>query len=218
MDADNKDIVEYKFVPVEYEIDKDPAKVEEAYKEQEKIIGLIREAGLTMCELARRLIPFRDNKMWNILGYKSFQEWYQNVGISKTTIYRAIDIFETFVLQFHIPEEKVYSCDIKKLDMLLPLKNVVLDGQSVMNKDNAEEWLNSAKELSQSDLIYEINRARKRPSVLEEIMESEVDLYVGTYVLVKSDEDVSQLKRITNKKIPVELYRDDDGNYIVRLL
>lgn len=199
------------------EVEIDPERADEAFKEQEKILDLVKEAGVTICKLAKRLIPFRDEKMWFYLGYSSFQEWYQNVGLSKTTIYRAINIFETFVLEYKIPEEEVYACDVKKLDMLLPLKNATSDGKPVLNGETASDWLAKASTLSQGDLITEVQTARGRKSTVEKLVESE-SLFKGTYVLVKTTEDVSQLRVISDKKVPVEMYKNDEGDFIVRIV
>ncbi len=199
------------------EVEIDPERADEAFKEQEKILDLVKEAGITICKLGKRLIPFRDEKMWFYLGYSSFQEWYQNVGLSKTTIYRAINIFETFVLEYKIPEEEVYACDVKKLDMLLPLKNATSDGKPVLNVETASDWLAKASTLSQGDLITEVQTARGKKSTVEKLVESE-SLFKGTYVLVKTTEDVSQLRVISDKKVPVEMYKNDEGDFIVRIV
>jgi hypothetical protein len=201
----------------EIEIEKDPERIQEAFDEQGKILDLVKEAGRTICQLAKRLIPFRDERMWFYLGYTSFQEWYQNIGLSKTTIYRAINIFETFVLEYKISEDDVYACDIKKLDMLLPLKNATIDGATVLNEESVSEWLEKAKTLSQGDLITEVSSARGKKSTVQNLIENE-NLYRGTYVLVKTTEDVSQLRVMSDKKVPVELYKNDEGDFIVRIV
>lgn len=202
---------------VTLEREHDPEKVKEAFDEQSKIIELVKETGRKICELGKRLIPFRDNRQWAYLGYNSFQEWYQDIGLSKTTIYRSISIYETFVLQFGLPEDEVFSKDIKKLDRILPLRNLKQeDGTPILNEETAEEWIDKCS-LSETDLIKEINEQRGVKPELDRLEEDE-NLFKGTYVLVKTTENVSELRQLSSKKLPVEFYKNAEGDFVVRVI
>lgn len=198
--------------------DPDPEKVEQAHKDQEEIIELIRETSKAIQKLGKLLIPFNEERKWAYLGYSSFQEWYQGMGISKSTIYRAMGIYKTFVMDYGIPEDTVYSCDTRKLDRLLPLQKKRNDeGELILNSDNAEDWLSKATEMSEGDFIDEINESRGHKTPVQELEEQDI-LSRGTYVLVRSEENVGDLERLSDVKIPMELYRDEDGRIVVRVI
>ena len=196
----------------------DSAKAEEAFQEQEKILQVYSEVNNRLLKLAKMLIPFRDDKMWFYLGCSSFQEWYQGLGLSKTTVYRSMAFYEVLVLDYGISEDVVFSKDVRKLDKILPLKNVKSEsGKPVLNKDTAEEWIYKSSEMSEPDLIKEINEAKGIKSESDRLEEEE-GLVKGTYVLLKTSEKLDDLRILSDKKVPVELYKNGDDNFVVRVL
>jgi|GEM_PF-2889097 len=204
--------------PYDPEKDADPERVDRAFKQQQEILGIIREAGRQMCNLGKQLIPFRDERMYRFLGYTSFQEWYQDVGLSKTSVYRAINLYETFVLQFGLEEDEVYNHDIKKLDRLLPLKNKKNEeGDPILNDENADEWVSKCV-LSEGDLIREINEAKDEEPSESDRMEEEENLWKGLYKLVKVEKSMDDVEQVSSGKIRVEIHKDEDDNKYARIL
>jgi len=60
-----------------------PEKAAQAFQRQDEILGLLKKANTLICELGKLLIPFRDEKHYLYLGYEYFEEWYQNIGLSR---------------------------------------------------------------------------------------------------------------------------------------
>jgi len=196
----------------------DPELVDQAQKIQKEILEIVKETGLMLMELGKRLIPFKDEKKYRYLGYSNFQEWYQSVQLSKTTVYRAMNIYETFILTFNIPEEEVYSKDIRKLDLLLPLKKLINPetNKMILSESNVSEWIGKC-DLSESDLIEEVQEAKGYVPPSKEIEEAGEFLIKGTFVLVPTTVDVSGLEKVIDRKVPMELYKNTDGDLVVRV-
>ena len=191
----------------------DPKKSEAAFKAQEEILHIMTRARELIWELGRKLSPFKRERQYQYLGYDTFAEWYQNIGLSKSSVYRAINIFETYVEKLGLPEEDVYKGDARKLDRVAALQNVEVDGQPVLNPHTAREWLAKITALSEPDLIKEINEARGVKSMADQLEETD-GLTKGCYRLVKEKEGGDQLMPLGDRKIPVAVFKNGSDFYI----
>jgi len=101
-------------------------------------------------ELGRQFKEIKDHKHYKTLGYESFNQYLATpeVTFHSSTAYRLIQIYEKFVIEFGVPEDKLIQVDRKKLEMLIPF----------VDKNNYEEWFYKAKELTRYDLDKEIKQ------------------------------------------------------------
>lgn len=112
-----------------------------------KIAYFDRVSNITALVLGRLLKENLDNRYWEKLGYSSFKEFIASAGFSFTwrTAYNYIELWELFC-QWRVRFEEFVSIPYSKI---LLIKDVV-------DKNNLDEWLAKAKELSRDDLRAEV--------------------------------------------------------------
>jgi hypothetical protein len=98
----------------------------------------------THLELARLLKEVRDNKYYEVLGEATFESYIARpeLGFSKSSVYRFIGIYETYIEKLKVPHEVIETMDYNKLDIIRPY----------IKEDNKDEMLSLATGNSRSDL------------------------------------------------------------------
>lgn len=121
-----------------------------------RIVRLKQQGMATFLELAVCLKAVRDNKLYEKMDYETFEAYIASpeLGFDRGVVYKLIAIYEKFCEEFNVSPGTLMEIYWTKLREILP----------VVNKENYEDWLLKAKNLSRSDLIEEIEEARKLPT------------------------------------------------------
>lgn len=99
--------------------------------------------------LARDLWEVYHLKHYTKYGYNTFDDYVATeVGISKDRAYKLRRIFSVLVLKCDIPTAEVESAERSRVEMIL----------SVVNRENARDWLTDAKTLPYKDLKNKLVR------------------------------------------------------------
>lgn len=131
------------------------------------------QAGRLLCEL-------KQDKMYKYMGFKSMNEFLADpeYGMSKSTAYLYMAIYEFFVLKHGLSDNDIMDIDVIRLRAMLP----VLKGGGDIN-----EWLNKARVLGKGDYFTEVDEALGKtaadilPAQPDEDEETVVD---STYVQI----------------------------------
>ncbi len=113
----------------------------------EKLTQYDRITNATALVLGKLLKENTDNEYWKQLGYESFTDFVAQAGFSFTrrTAYNYIDLWDMFE-KFRIDYQRFVEIPYSKLLKIKP----------VITKDNLEEWIVRARELSRTDLEAEL--------------------------------------------------------------
>jgi hypothetical protein len=127
-----------------------------AFLNKEAIITCRRNLQKNFLHLGYLFKINRDNSLWKLLGYDSFEEFLGDPDISfrRSKVYGLIHIFELFLEKLDREEAELVEIGTAKL----------LDISSVV-ESNPEEWLGKAQALSRSDLKNEVRAAQGKPEV-----------------------------------------------------
>ena len=175
---------------------------------QNVILELFKRVSFNMILLGGYLYYFREKEYYQKFGYGGFGEWYQSMGLSRGTVYRALNIYEHIYQKFQLPEEDV-SGDVKKLEMIVPLVKA-----GIVDENNINEWVEKAHVLPEGDFIKEISEVRGRKSARERLHDD--GLEPGVYIITKAHGlSVDNLEMI--EKVSVEVMKTDDGLFAVRI-
>lgn len=109
----------------------------------QETIALKGDLELSYLDLASRLHKIQLNKMYEP-NYETFDEFLEEIKLSRATASKLINIWRRFVIQFKIkPRVLADAGGWSVVAELLPV---------VENKSQAEKWLLSAKETRRGDL------------------------------------------------------------------
>ncbi len=126
------------------------------------ILKLRYGLGMAFLALGEQCKEILEGKLYLELGSETFGEYLATVGLDRSTVYRCIDIFETFIVKYGIEQENLAQIGYSKLADITPH----------VNDENYAEWISKAESLSRSDLIEEL-RAEKEPKLeCEHVWES----------------------------------------------
>ena len=189
--------------------------IKNAHESVEKIHELKRVGMACMIDIATELYKFREERKYKFLGYSTFESFYQgDLGMSKSTVYRYLGIYQKFILKLNIPVKDLLDIDVKKLDKVSQL--VTEKEDSIIDESNAEDWLQCAKDLSESDLIEKVNDAKGIENE-KAILEERENFSRGMYKLIKvQDVSPSDLESISDTKVKFEVYKDGNGEFYAR--
>jgi hypothetical protein len=103
-----------------------------------------RQINYNFVLLAHDLKEIKDNKFYLVLQYDTFESYIAQPELSfdRSSVYRLIQIYETFVLKYNVAPERLSEIEWTKLALVAPHTN----------KENYEDLLADARELSRSDL------------------------------------------------------------------
>ena len=104
--------------------------------------------------LARLLKDNRDNALWKILGYDSFEALLGSpeLGFRRSKAYSLIRLYELYIQKLCVPERDIVEIGNAKLTLI----------SSVVESD-VDSWLSKAKSLSKSDLLISLAEAAGKP-------------------------------------------------------
>jgi len=123
-------------------------KVNIAYKVDVQLKEIKRVVNSNFLMIAEKLKSIKDNKYYKVLGYDTFESYIAQpeLAFSRSSVYRLIQIYKKFVLENNVAPERLSEIEWTKLAVVTPH----------VNKDNMENLLHDAKELSRSDLKQKI--------------------------------------------------------------
>lgn len=137
------------------------------YKFCNETLALKVDIENSFLELGRRLWLIREKEMYRPT-YDEFHEFCMELKMSKPTICKLINIYETFIHRFKIPEKKLLNAGgWSVVAEILPF---------VKTKKQVDYWLNKATVLSRNDL--RLTLIEKKTGVKEENCEHDKNYYV----------------------------------------
>jgi len=122
--------------------------VQQAHKNFEKIIILVKDISQRWLFLGQLLWENREKGYWEKLGHESFNSFLAapELGLSPTTHYKFIHLYELYCLKLGFDPKDLVDISYERL-------MIIKDKISPTNKEN---WISKAKSLSQSDLMIEV--------------------------------------------------------------
>ena len=95
-------------------------------------------------ELARLLKENKDDKLYKVLGYETFEAYLATpeLALSRSHVYTLIQIYEKLVVELKVQPAELVDTEWSKLQIVLPQ----------INENNKEDLLDKARSLSRSDL------------------------------------------------------------------
>jgi len=126
--------------------------VAKAFKIDQEIKQLKVRVNSGFLDLARLLKDIKDDKLYESLGYETFESYIAQpeLGFDRSSVYRFIQIYDKFVIELGVAPGRLVLTDWTKLRTILPC----------VNKSNVKELLAKAESLSRSDLRLEILEER----------------------------------------------------------
>jgi len=127
---------------------------DEAHKTHKKLLKLKNELTYDFLCLGELLFNIKEKKFYEILDYQTFSSYLGSpeISISLSTTYALIDIYDRFLLQFKINQDRLLPIGRTKLERILP----------IIDEKNYEEWLEKAEYLSTSDLDKELKQFKNK--------------------------------------------------------
>jgi len=115
---------------------------------------MLRTQSYLFLEIGRILKRFRDDKLYRDLGQGGYDTWTEFLGSGElsqkpSTVQAYIQVYETMILRLKYRMEEIAEIPYDKLRLALPEIN------KAKTKEEAEEWLGKARELSRSDILRE---------------------------------------------------------------
>lgn len=114
-----------------------------------EITGLIVVRNTAVLELGKRFRVIKNNSYFEQLGYDTFDSYVASKGSSIKTVDAYIRVYELFVEHFGYDTKFLSEIPWNRLQLIAPR---VRD----KTKEEADEWVYKAKELSASDLKIEV--------------------------------------------------------------
>lgn len=129
-------------------VQEDKPTPERAYTVYYEILERKSRIARDFIELGKLFKDVRDQKLYEILDYETFNTFIgaPEIAFSRSTVYSLIDIYELFVIESNIEQDRLVKIPWSKLNMI--------KGQYKKTRD--EDLLFKAETLSQKDLIDEI--------------------------------------------------------------
>lgn len=155
--------------------------------------------------LAKLLYEMTIDNLFIPLGYESMEDYIQTseINIKRSWYYALTRVYKQFCLDYNYQEEELLPIGISKL--------VMLSKNKVTNKDNVDDWLATARELSKSDLIKEIQGEDELDN-----MENNINMQSGFYRVVRmTEEPFGDFIEIGTRHVIIG--RDEAGGMIFRV-
>lgn len=128
-----------------------PQKAKELFDRTQKIRYLTNEVNTKMFDVAQELYIIKKSKLFRYWDINEKPKWgvflaNSDIPLTFNAADKWIRVYKKFVLELEYSPEELAEITFRKLFMLLPLKEKIND-----------EWVEMAKQLSQSDLSKMIN-------------------------------------------------------------
>jgi SAM-dependent methyltransferase len=152
-------------------------------------------------ELGKRLKEFKDGKQYLLRGYNTVNEWLSSpeVTIAATWASHAITMYEFYVLKLGRKPEELQGIDYTKLYNVLPMIK--------KHPEQAEEWINKAKELRRIDLQSEI----KTQKISDRVETIETLKTIEPIQGVIHGDPVTEVKKLADNSIDLVITAPDPG-------
>ena len=125
--------------------------IQRAFDNKEATIVMLNHTERSFLHLGYLLKINRDNKLYKLLDYSTFEEYLGSpeISITRSWAYGLIGIYELYIEKLQREEEELRDAKVAKL---LTIKSVV--------ESNPDEWIGKAIALSRSDLKKEVQAAQ----------------------------------------------------------
>lgn len=143
-----------------------------AHERREKIILLKQKGSLAFLEIGRELHFIEELEEYKILGFESMRAYLAapeasgGLDITRSWLEQFKLNYEKFILELGYSNNQIASLEPSKL---IIIKNIV-------NKENADKWLEKVKTLSQSDLREEVRREKTGEKAKKEFLDVRKEL------------------------------------------
>ena len=137
----------------------------DAFKNHNCIINIKKQISNNLWLLAISLKTNKDKKYYQLLDYETWESYLATpeISLSRFFVFKLIKNYEIWIEEYNVSQAKLQDIDSEKLYM----------AGTIATKENYEEMLEKAKQLSRSDLSKEIRTARG---------ESEPEFKSGGYI------------------------------------
>jgi hypothetical protein len=138
--------------------------------------------------IGKLLKAIRDEKLYKMLDYTTFNEFLhsEEVSFSRAKAYAYITIYEYFIQELELDEEKVAQMNISRLTMMIPIL------KKIGNKEAVVEKIQEFNSLGHGDFVDVVKKSRSKgkPSVY---WSDEIEKFVVSY-----HPDITQLITLRN--------------------
>ena len=117
-------------------------------------MNLKSEIGEKFLLLGKLCRDIKDGNLYREHDCENFTEYLGMCGLDKSTVYRCIDIYASFVERWKLDVKRLAPIGYSKLADIIPHAN----------SENFEELIVKAETLSRSDLIEELRGEKVAPS------------------------------------------------------
>jgi len=112
----------------------------------EETIALVHNIEGAFIALGERLHRIRNERMWEG-RWDSYEDYLSEINISPAKASKITSIYEKYVLEYNVPQDKLVKVGWSSLYSLLP---------AVKDKESANEWVDKASVLRREDIEDEI--------------------------------------------------------------
>lgn len=123
-------------------------KIDSIYQIDEEVNNLVRLGNELIMELSSRLYRIKEEEMFTQLGYDTFNAYVESKGLNIKTSLARLNVYRTLVIEAGYSVDDIKDISWNKLQRILP----EVRGKS---KEEADEWIEKARQLSRSDLDLE---------------------------------------------------------------
>ena len=125
------------------------------WRVDQQIRSLKREGQESALHMGEKLYEMVLFKHYLALGHSSFESYCGDIGISRSTGYKAAAIHEIFVLRHECPFERLLEAGSNSLGLLAAQVN----NENITNPEDLDGWLWTAETNSNSDFRKELKAA-----------------------------------------------------------
>lgn len=137
-------------------MDKLQIKEEDYCKEVIKLKRVLEGSFLVMAEM---LYKIREDRLWEKSGFTSLDEFSVDLKMSPASISKLISVYETYVLKFKIPEQKLLTSSGWST-----LYSII---KYAKDRDSALELIDKSSVLTRSDFISSLEKEKIKPHTHE---------------------------------------------------
>lgn len=179
-----------------------------AHQVKQELIEVLKIANKVGLVEGGLLYQMEEYRLYLLLDYDTFGEFLGDpyIGIKRRWAFELKAIFKKFVIQLQIAPKRLVEIHISKLGTLLPY----------VNADNVDELLSDAETLSKSDLKMKLlGKSESGGNGEGGVTDNRIPR--GNYKLTPvSEDDVDNAEAIEFANC--QIYKDDDGNYLAKVV
>lgn len=168
-----------------------------------EIIKTKQEINKNFLYLGQLLYDVAKKKLYETMGYDSMEEYFSSpeLNIKRTWAYDLMKVYRLFIKNYGVDEQELIPIGISRL--------AILARNNVVNKDNLEDWLHTARELSKADLIREVR------GEADDYQPSEDNLRPGFYRITRmTQEPFGEFIELGRRNVIVGR---DEGGIVLRV-